>query len=138
MCAASVPRRPATAAGFGLDAGGLLVGFWAVPLRGLTGDGRDALEIMVAVEQGESLKFGCGGDDEADRSGVAVLASVGQFFPYLPGAVVDGAPPEEQDHVVDGLRSVGDAAGAEEEFEFGDRADGDESGGCGPVPPVVT
>ncbi|MDQ0942328.1 hypothetical protein QFZ67_004033 [Streptomyces sp. V1I1] len=113
----------------------------SVPLESLAGHCRDAGEVVVAVQEGEPLQLGRRGDDEIHRTRTAMLSLFGESFLDLPGAVVgavvDGNPTEDQPHVLDAARTVGGRPGAVEELKLGDRAGGDEPGGCRLVPAVL-
>jgi len=113
----------------------------AVPLKGLPGHGRDALEVPVTMQQGQTLEFGRRRHDEIYGSGAAVLPSLGQCFLDLPraieSAVVHRHPPKQQPHVLDALSSVRGGAGAVEKLQLGDRAGRDEPGCCRLIPAVL-
>lgn len=89
----------------------LLAVFRSVPLEGLPGHCGDALEVVIAMEQGEPLQLSGRGDDQVDSSGTPVFPLLGEGFLDLPGAVVgavvDGNPAEDQSHVLDAARPVG-------------------------------
>lgn len=68
---------------------GLLAVLRAVPLEGLPGHRGDALEVAVAMEQGEPLQLSGRGDGQIDCSGGAsVFPLLGEGFLDLPGAIV--------------------------------------------------
>ncbi len=67
-----------------------LTGHRAVPLHSLTGDCGDTFEVVVAVQEGQSLEFRGGGNDEVNSSRTTVLTALGQQLLNLPGAA--GAP----------------------------------------------
>ena len=48
--------------------------------EGLARHGRDALEVPVTMQQGQTLEFGRRRHDEIYGSGAAVLPSLGQCF----------------------------------------------------------
>jgi predicted SnoaL-like aldol condensation-catalyzing enzyme len=50
----------------------------------LAGDGGDALEVPVAVQQSEPLQLGRGGHHQIDGSGAAVLSALGEDLLDLP------------------------------------------------------
>lgn len=71
-------------------------GLRAVPLHGLAGDGSDAFEVMVAVQEGQSLEFRGRGNDEVGGSRTAVLTALGQQLLNLPGPVKPARPQVRQ------------------------------------------
>lgn len=71
---------------------GSLAGFGAVPLECLAGDGGDALEVPVAMEQRQPLQLGRGGHHEIDGPVAAVLSALGEDLLLLarPGHALAG------------------------------------------------
>ncbi len=70
-----------------------------VPLNWLAGHGSDAIEVVVAVEQCQSLQLSGGGNHEIYGACTAVLLLHSQGFLDLPGTIVGtigGRHPDEQ------------------------------------------
>jgi hypothetical protein len=79
----------------------------SVPLKCLPGNRRNAFEVPVTVQKGQTLEFRRSGNDQIDGAGAATPASLGQYVLDLPGAVVgavvDRYPSEEQWECISGL-----------------------------------
>jgi AbrB family looped-hinge helix DNA binding protein len=85
----------------------------------LSGHSRDAFEVPIAVEKGQTLQFRHSCHDEVHGAGAAMLSPLRELPLHLPRAivcpVVDRHPSEQQAHVFDTLRAVCRRTSAEKE-----------------------